>query len=788
MQETIIAKIDDINDNISFSELSVMESIVENYQKAYLIQESYEGIKLDNFVIFQESNIIDIVTGKNNENESVVTKITHFIPRLIQAIIDTIKRFYKKIRSQVKYKIEQIEISRAMKLQLVSDPKYIEDKLEAIGCKGKISLSDKMLSVKIFDMNKSVEFKDDVSFNITEDGVLRVLFPYYKIDQISSFNEKIDRQIANAKLAFKRKSDNELIDALKNINKCFKGIATNQARISIKKFETIAEWDKYMDDVLDTFDVFSDKLKIVKKMFENMGTDVDKYKTPQATLIDDLRKLTSKTPNDMTLITKLNEKIHKVFDILTNPKSNFIKKSKFKKFKYNPLSQKDIVDLFHIDNSHIINAIDKFNKFYDECIIKDGLIKNMNTKARNSPIYKSAIEELNKQFNIKIDIKFGDKYPAGMTSPLVNKKIVEKIVVSKTKGFDCGGMKVVIRDDVYDVATQAFSSGKRIFGQITCSGLCHEIFHNISYAVNSNFKILQKTIGQFIEKIDLSVYDAYINFISRSLENDDLPPEVVDECKQNCANVLIYVIPKINSDEFDEACQDVFDGKPIPKADPDNIREIRLPTIPDEFTKDRVLQILAILTLIAITSSLIESFKKRTTPSLLFIKIALLTLSIKYILSSIDKKSVPSVKNDEESMCDLFAAIYQLPISFDKCYLYDTDKDGKRRFKISNENSKYDTHSNDFDRFTVSYELTKKLLNSGEVKDPQVKEYLEYIMDIYDGLPDKERILTKRQLKKQIPTYTDDLNNSLSDLIKKLKINVTEYMTFDTTDDVIFEE
>lgn len=788
MKENTLMAIDNIANTTLSSEVHVCECIAEFYSKAFLIMENYQGTDMNNFSLFQESEIIDKAIGKDKENESVITKITHFIPRLIQAIIDTIKVFIKKFRYQRHRRIEQKEIQKAMALQLVSDPKYIEDKLEKIGCKGKMSLREKMLSVKIFDMNKAIEFKDDVGFQISEDGILKVLFPYYKIDQIKSFNTKIDRQIANAKLSFKKKSDDAIIDALKNINKCFKGIATNQARIGNRKFKTIAEWDKFIDDVLDTFDVFSDKLKILKKMFEDMGVDVDNMQTAVASLIDDLRKLTSKTSNDTILISKLNEKIHEVFDVLTNPKSDFIKKRKFEKFKYNPPSQQDFVNMFHIDNTHLLNAIDKFNEFYEECITTDGLVENINEKATNSPIYKSAIEELNKQFNIKLEYSAKDAYKktGASTMPWVGREDSDKIVVSRTKGFDCGGMKVTIQDEISDDAGIAFASGRKIFGQLKCSTLCHEIFHNILWVNDDNSDVIGKEFNKLLSRMKSSVYDAYTEFISNLAKSNNIPSAIVDDLEQQICNVAAYLVPKVNTDDFDKACQDVVDDKPIPKADPDNVREIRLPTLPDDVYTHGT-RIIGLVICIVTLKKIIGFIKHGgAAPIEVISTVGTLCKSFKKVVTS---KTKADLTSPEESLCDLFAAMYQLPAMFSKSYTISDMKHGIIRNGLSNLNSKLDVHPNTFDRMTVSYELAKQLLDSGEVRDPQLKEYLDYIVDVNSAFPTKERILTKRQIKKHAPTYTDDMNDTVNDLVKSLKINVTEYMTIDTSDDdIIYEE
>lgn len=262
MKENTLMAIDNITNTTVSSEVHVCECLAEFYSKAFLIMGNYQGTDINNFSLFQESEIIDKAIGKDKENENVITKITHFIPRLIQAIIDTIKAFIKKFRYQRHRRIEQKEIQKAMALQLVSDPKYIEDKLEKIGCKGKMSLREKMLSVKIFDMKHGVirnglsnlNSKIDVHPNTFD----RMTVSYELAKQLLDSGEVRDPQLK------------EYLDYIVDVNSAFPTKERILTKRQIKKHAPT-----YTDDMNDTVNDLVKSLKIDVTEYMTIDTSDD---------------------------------------------------------------------------------------------------------------------------------------------------------------------------------------------------------------------------------------------------------------------------------------------------------------------------------------------------------------------------------------------------------------------------------------------------------------------------------------------------------------------------------
>jgi len=194
-KEQIISSIDAIDETCFLMEMSIYNTLADAYVKSLLIMENYDGDDIDKFSIIQEGKILDKTIGKGKD-ENILTKIIKFIPRLIGALIDAIKNSINNFRRKRANKsVDKIIIN--------SDPKgkeLLEKALEEIGCVG--TVDDGVLSVsriKSIEKDLAIEFKDDVKFKISESGIMKVVFPYYKIDQIIDFNKDINIKIVGIK-------------------------------------------------------------------------------------------------------------------------------------------------------------------------------------------------------------------------------------------------------------------------------------------------------------------------------------------------------------------------------------------------------------------------------------------------------------------------------------------------------------------------------------------------------------------------------------------------------------
>ena len=96
-RNTILEYIDDIDESQRSSEVSVIEAMIESFDKSFLIMENYSGD--DNaFEIFQESKkegILDKVKKESKNDDNKFITILKFIPRLVIAIVKAIKQKLK---------------------------------------------------------------------------------------------------------------------------------------------------------------------------------------------------------------------------------------------------------------------------------------------------------------------------------------------------------------------------------------------------------------------------------------------------------------------------------------------------------------------------------------------------------------------------------------------------------------------------------------------------------------------------------------------------------------------
>lgn len=104
--------IDQIDDVILESEIDVLQAMSDVYDKAQIILENSDTTDglVSSYAFFQEGEIMDQATGKGKD-ESTIKKIAAFLPRLIMAIVDFIKKKFtkKEENTVVKYTKDSFE-------------------------------------------------------------------------------------------------------------------------------------------------------------------------------------------------------------------------------------------------------------------------------------------------------------------------------------------------------------------------------------------------------------------------------------------------------------------------------------------------------------------------------------------------------------------------------------------------------------------------------------------------------------------------------------------------------
>lgn len=95
IKDQILNEIDNIDITRSNAEVGVIESMISIIDKSLTISENCENDDISSFSIFQEGSILDDVKKKSKKDDNKLITVIKFIPRLIIAIIDSIKKSMK---------------------------------------------------------------------------------------------------------------------------------------------------------------------------------------------------------------------------------------------------------------------------------------------------------------------------------------------------------------------------------------------------------------------------------------------------------------------------------------------------------------------------------------------------------------------------------------------------------------------------------------------------------------------------------------------------------------------
>lgn len=151
---TLITSILDNIDTVTLeSELNVLGSLHDVYEKSAVIMENYTGDDYTSFAIFQESKIMDDVK-KQGAGQSTFKKILTFIPRLIKALIKSLKAVFNKNKSK-SVSTEMKNIGETISKTIKHDKS--EDTLKTIGkALGAAALTTSIVGGVLYVRNKKI--------------------------------------------------------------------------------------------------------------------------------------------------------------------------------------------------------------------------------------------------------------------------------------------------------------------------------------------------------------------------------------------------------------------------------------------------------------------------------------------------------------------------------------------------------------------------------------------------------------------------------------------------------
>lgn len=504
----------------------------------------------------------------------------------------------------------------------------------------------------------------------------------------------------------------------------------------------------------------------------------------------DFSKMTNESALIIDMIAHFNDTTHLGYDWLQEQGFDFVKPIDTMVQEDGESSGSDSnikpSDVKHMrfDNSHIIKAIDYFNKARDEQ--KDKKNGEWDVKEFiESKNYKRAIAELDKQFDCKINIRFfndkSGKDRNDLVTPIMD-NIKQNMHISKSKGFQLHGAPV----DIF-VVNKALdeemnkSTNTKLFGQFVCASLCHEIFHNIVSVIRHNNSTFNYTLMSALTlassapnaKSRRITFEKYV----KTLEAQGIKMSKFQ--KKKLIKDLCYISAG-NEKSLINLRRKMETVETTAEADREMMQYIKAMEIIDE----------------AYTKMEKQSQKAKKNKKLyktMHVIGTILTctgvgaiVGVPMLLSGTDDplqghdKYMRSV-NKEEYYCDLFAGIYQLPLTFMMGFKHRTFTINQipeaRLNRIANlekrvsqfGQSSYPSLS---ERNYAAMTIAKDILKSGDVA-PQIKEYCEWIVSNYSNILTTD-IGSNYNGVTFDPSEAANLDKHIQNLIDNNEITVTE--------------
>lgn len=476
-----------------------------------------------------------------------------------------------------------------------------------------------------------------------------------------------------------------------------------------------------------------------------------------------------------------------------------------------PGSSKEL-NVWNFENKHILKAIKCFNKAYkrieidrdklneekikqergklnivDSLAPGENLSKNIlltieeNFK-KSDGYFEEGFQELQKQFDCKFKIYVSRKTGLGT---LISKFPDEpgKLTISKSKGFQLGGLLISININVKQLMC-AVPANEKLFGQSFVSILLHEIYHNIVHMMDVRNKKLHNDIVDTVGSLSkaknfISSTSIVSTFVTKFKSMFNLKdPDIKD--KDRIENRL-YVLSRIkdNPAAMKKFQKDISQNK----DETENERELdnyieKLSMMKGIIKAGKISGIVGTTCVILLTAI---GFVASSVPLMVGGGICLAIMALGLLKKKVSSLFGVKIGIQEEYFCDLFASMYKLPIhitSFNRQIQLNKTNSKKvasiRETEQSIDKYTKDIHPMDFDRELTSYRTAKQILESGQKLKKPIRDYLEYIVNLHDGIEDIERSPDKRQQKKLDPESAKDLQKVLNDFVNKTGVTVTE--------------
>ena len=417
-----------------------------------------------------------------------------------------------------------------------------------------------------------------------------------------------------------------------------------------------------------------------------------------------------------------------------------------------PVNSKNLKHM-RFDNSHLMKAVDLFNEAFNKVHPEGSEFAHVDTESiMGTSEWKEAVREIESQFKAKLTIKWFTNRDTNCFTWIDNSKWRPKLTISKSKGFQLGGMDIGI-----GIAGKMLDQGvakkdRKNFGQTIMAVFLHEIFHNIAAmlrfydydfitSMSSTLMLAGATNSVKARRIIFSNYAKSITGVGGKKLNLFQ--------RQKLVRQLLYVSTvQDDAKRAAEVRKRLASGECTPEEVEELVKKMEryVDNSKREMEKNKTTG-RKVLSGILIVGGIIASL----TFILLPLGLAMIMQGYQYTITPEKFQSMlneyTSHPNKEEYYCDMFAGIYNLPPVFllgGDALTYgmkpnELDEDLLKRLSTVEKElyqMLFTTYPTDAERGYAAYKMASKALKEKKALSPECKDYLEWVVKNYSKLED----------------------------------------------------
>ena len=475
------------------------------------------------------------------------------------------------------------------------------------------------------------------------------------------------------------------------------------------------------------------------------------------------------------------------------------------------------------DNKHIINAVRYINDWVeDNCGGSNNLGTVKFDKLYKSREFKDAIDELCEQFDASIVVHYRNYEGAfnvytSMTEERFYK--LKNVEISKSKGFQFNNNKIDIHIEGANTIRDFSADKVELVGQTIISVLLHEIFHNAMWVwksqeveFNTTMTLsLQLAMAQKDAKKRRKIIENFVNYI------DNFYGCKLNAIKRKVIVKRLTVVTGLGNqkggleafkNKFKKAVAKEQQADGNTKIDNDikelvNMYENYMQREEKRLSKKNIL-IKTIIGAVMFAFGLSINLKEDVNQDSIMGRFGALSLvagglvglsglgaAFEAWIMGILRNAYENEKDLEEMWCDMFAAMYKLPVTFKvmtRNKSYTPDKISKEvmedfnRVNIQLHKFIMDCHPSDSERNYQAVGIANNLLKEKKMLDPEVVKYLEWLVEAYKKTGDQHEIRDIYNKSVFNPSEADDLDKHLEHLAKMTGAPVVEFTAYDVLD------